>query len=81
VFEVFQKISDPPLKKCLRCQGPVKKLLSPPALQFKGTGWYVTDYAAKKNSVSETPDKDKTKKASPASSDKKPSSSPSSEEK
>lgn len=44
-FEVMQKFSDKPLKKCTQCAGPVHKLLSPPALVFKGTGWYVTDYA------------------------------------
>lgn len=47
-FEVIQRFSDPPHETCLACGGgPVRKLLSPPAIQFKGTGWYVTDYAAK----------------------------------
>lgn len=45
IFEVVQKISDPPLKKCIKCGGMVTKLLSPPAIQFKGSGWYITDYA------------------------------------
>jgi putative FmdB family regulatory protein len=44
-FEVMQKFSDRPLKKCEKCGGPVHKLLSAPGLVFKGTGWYVTDYA------------------------------------
>jgi putative FmdB family regulatory protein len=44
-FEVMQKFSDKPIKKCTQCAGPVHKVLSPPALVFKGTGWYVTDYA------------------------------------
>lgn len=44
-FEVMQKFSDRPLKKCDKCGGPVHKLLSAPGLVFKGTGWYVTDYA------------------------------------
>ncbi len=44
-FEVIQKFSDRPLKKCTHCGGPIHKVLSPPALVFKGTGWYVTDYA------------------------------------
>ncbi len=43
-FEVMQKFSDKPIKKCTQCAGPVHKVLSPPALVFKGTGWYVTDY-------------------------------------
>lgn len=46
-FEVIRKFSDPPLKKCPTCGGPVQRLPSAPAIQFKGTGWYVTDYAKK----------------------------------
>ncbi|HVO10973.1 MAG TPA: FmdB family zinc ribbon protein [Vicinamibacteria bacterium] len=46
-FERMQKFSDPPLTRCPTCGGPVEKLLSAPAIQFKGTGWYVTDYARK----------------------------------
>ena len=45
-FEVMQKFSDRPLKKCEKCGGPVHKVLSAPGLVFKGTGWYVTDYAS-----------------------------------
>lgn len=44
-FEQIQRFSDPPLTTCPECEGPVRKLLSSPAIQFKGTGWYVTDYA------------------------------------
>jgi putative FmdB family regulatory protein len=44
-FEVIQKYSDAPIDVCPKCAGPVKKLLSSPAIQFKGTGWYITDYA------------------------------------
>ena len=46
-FEKIQKFSDPPLKVCPTCGRPVEKLPSAPAIQFKGTGWYVTDYAKK----------------------------------
>lgn len=46
-FELMQKFSDPPLAACPTCGGPVEKLLSAPAIQFKGTGWYITDYARK----------------------------------
>jgi putative FmdB family regulatory protein len=46
-FEVIQKFSDPPVEKCPTCGSPVHKLISSPAFQFKGTGWYVTDYARK----------------------------------
>jgi putative FmdB family regulatory protein len=48
-FEVIQKFSDSPVEKCPLCTEPVHKLLSAPAIQFKGTGWYVTDYASKRN--------------------------------
>lgn len=44
-FEVIQKISDKPIKKCVLCEGKVHKILSAPGLLFKGSGWYVTDYA------------------------------------
>lgn len=44
-FEVIQKFSDAPIETCEKCGGGVKKLLSSPAIQFKGTGWYITDYA------------------------------------
>ena len=52
-FEVIRKFSDPPLEVCPRCnKGPVRRLLSSPAIQFKGTGWYITDYAQKGKSGS-----------------------------
>jgi putative FmdB family regulatory protein len=44
-FEVMQKFSDEPLTVHEKCGGPVYRLLSAPALQFKGSGWYITDYA------------------------------------
>lgn len=47
-FEEIQQYSDPPIKKCPKCKkGKVVKLPSAPAVQFKGTGWYVTDYGRK----------------------------------
>ena len=47
-FERIQKFSDPPVDVCPNCgEHQVKKLLSSPAIQFKGTGWYITDYAKK----------------------------------
>lgn len=46
-FERIQKFSDPPVKKCPECGGKIEQLLSAPAVQFKGSGWYVTDYAKK----------------------------------
>jgi putative FmdB family regulatory protein len=46
-FEKIQKFSDKPFKKCPECGGPVEQTISAPAVQFKGSGWYVTDYARK----------------------------------
>ena len=48
-FEIIQKFSDPILTVCPTCGGPVRKLLSSPAIQFKGSGFYITDYAKKSN--------------------------------
>jgi putative FmdB family regulatory protein len=45
LFEVIQKFSDAPLTSHDDCGGAVHRLISPPAIQFKGSGWYVTDYA------------------------------------
>ena len=53
VFEVIQKFSDAPLETHQDCGGKVERLISAPALQFKGSGWYVTDYA-KGNSPAKT---------------------------
>ena len=53
-FEKIQKFSDRPVKKCPECRGPVEQLLSAPAVQFKGSGWYVTDYARKSSGASES---------------------------
>ena len=51
--EVMQKFSDKPLTRCPGCKGRLEKLLSAPAIQFKGSGWYVTDYAGKKGEAVE----------------------------
>ena len=49
-FELIQRFADPPAERCVSCgKAPVHKLLSAPAIHFKGTGWYVTDYANKKS--------------------------------
>jgi putative FmdB family regulatory protein len=53
-FEVIRKFSDPPEEKCPKCGGAVRKLQSAPAFQFKGTGWYVTDYAKSGQSEGKT---------------------------
>jgi putative FmdB family regulatory protein len=46
-FEKIQKFSDPMLKKCPECGGKIEQMISAPAFQFKGSGWYVNDYAKK----------------------------------
>jgi putative FmdB family regulatory protein len=75
-FEIIQKFSDEILKVCPTCGGPVRKLISSPAIQFKGSGFYITDYPKKSGS-----DAGKESKGSPtssSSSDSSSSSSPSS---
>ncbi len=46
-IEKLQKFADDPLTTCESCGGKLERVISPPAIQFKGTGWYVTDYARK----------------------------------
>ena len=53
-FEKIQKFSDPLVKKCPECGGSVEQLISSPAVQFKGSGWYVTDYGRKGDSGKST---------------------------
>lgn len=81
VFEILQKVNDPPLKKCICCQGSVKKLVSPSALQFKGSGWYVTDYGSKGKQTPDPKGKDATKKDKGTTTEKKSPASSSSEKK
>ena len=52
-FEKIQKFSDAMVKKCPKCGGMVEQMISAPAVQFKGSGWYVTDYP-KKSQASES---------------------------
>jgi putative FmdB family regulatory protein len=81
-FEVIQKFSDAPVDVCPSCGGsPVVKLLSSPAIQFKGEGWYITDYARKDQKAKdsgradkESPKSDSGSKSS-SSSDSAPSGS------
>jgi putative FmdB family regulatory protein len=61
--EKIENVSGPHLKKCPHCGGKIERLLTAPAIQFKGSGWYVTDYAGKSSA-----------KAEAASSEKKESS-------
>lgn len=70
-FERIQKFSDPHVKKCPQCGGSVEQLLSPPAVQFKGSGWYVTDYA-RKSSAPAAGESSGTKAESSTKKDEKP---------
>ena len=75
VFELVRKFSDPPLSACPKCSGPVEKLASAPAIQFKGTGWYVTDYARKGKSDGGSAKSDKSESKSESKDSKDSSSS------
>jgi putative FmdB family regulatory protein len=68
-FEVIRKFSDPELQVCTLCgKGPVQRLMSSPAIQFKGSGWYITDYSQKGKADSES-------SSTPSPADSKSSSS------
>ena len=60
-FEKIQKFSDKMVKKCPECGGPVEQLVHAPAVQFKGSGWYVTDYAKKSHAPSDSNSKESKK--------------------
>jgi putative FmdB family regulatory protein len=62
IFELVRKFSDPPLEACPTCAGPIEKLVSAPAIQFKGSGWYITDYARKSTGGEAAGNKDAVKK-------------------
>jgi putative FmdB family regulatory protein len=66
-FELIQKFADPPLQACPRCGRPVHKLLSAPAIQFKGSGWYITDYARKGSGESKSDTSSKSEKSAGSS--------------
>ena len=63
-FEAIRKFSESTLDVCTLCgKGPVRRLMSSPAIQFKGTGWYITDYSSKGKAGTESSDsKGETKK-------------------
>ena len=77
VFELVQKFSDDPLATHEKCGGPVHRLLSAPALQFKGSGFYITDYAkgGSSSSSGSTKKEDSGSKSSSSSSDSSSNSS------
>lgn len=75
--EVIQRVGAPPIGACDECGGEMRRLLSAPAFQFKGTGWYVTDYAKKGGSAGPSSSDTKTEKteSKPSETSKKESSS------
>lgn len=72
VCELLQKVGDPSPKSCPACGGPLEKLISSPAIQFKGSGWYITDYARKNSTPAES--------QKPSNNDKKETQPPKKEE-
>ena len=73
--EAFQKVNDKPLTKCRKCGGELEKKISAPAIQFKGSGWYVTDYAGK-TTKSEKSESESTTESKAEKTDKTKESSP-----
>ncbi len=70
-LEVFQKMNDKPPVKCRNCGGRLEKLVSASAIQFKGSGWYVTDYAGNGRRAAEKAEKETASSSSSGSDDKK----------
>jgi putative FmdB family regulatory protein len=66
-FERIVKYSDRPMKKCPDCGGPVEQTITAPAVQFKGSGWYVTDYAKKPSATASSSNGDSKSKDEAAS--------------
>ena len=74
-MEIIQKFSDAPHAHCPKCGGDMKKLFSSPAIQFKGSGFYKTDYASGSSSKTESKSESKTETKSESKADSKPDSS------
>jgi putative FmdB family regulatory protein len=78
-FEAIRKFSDPELDVCTLCgKGPVQRQMSSPAIQFKGSGWYITDYASKGKSAEPSSGEGKKADASEAATTKSESATPAS---
>jgi putative FmdB family regulatory protein len=78
-FEKIRQFSDKPIRKCPECGGSVEQLLSAPAVQFKGSGWYVTDYAKKGSSHGTSSSSSDTESGSKETKDTKKEEKPKSE--
>ncbi len=87
VFEKIQKFSDPHVSECPKCGAEVEQVISAPAVQFKGAGWYVTDYAKKggsakgKSDVSSSPSESTSSESKSADTKSSDTKSPSSDKK
>ena len=73
-FEVLQKFSDDPLTECQECGAPVQKVLHPPAIHFKGSGFHNTDYGTRKGNAEKAAKKDSSSSDSGSSSSESKSS-------
>lgn len=71
-FEVKQKFSDDPISSCVRCGKTVTKIISAPAIMFKGSGWYVTDYSDKMKAPGQSDTAESTNKSANGKADQKP---------
>ena len=80
-LEVFQKMSDKPPVKCKKCGGRLEKLVSASAIQFKGSGWYVTDYAGNGRKAAEKAEKAESESAASDSTASKDTASASDDKK
>ena len=79
VFEVIQKMSDEPLRKCEECGAPAARVLTPPAIHFKGSGFHNTDYGTRKsggNGASESSSESKSSDSGSSKSESKSESKP-----
>jgi putative FmdB family regulatory protein len=79
-FEVKQKFSDDPISSCVRCGQAVRKIISAPAIMFKGSGWYVTDYSDKMKAPDQSNSAEATSKSANGKADQKTEPAPSKSE-
>ena len=70
--EIIQRVSDPPYTHCPKCGGQMRKLISSPAIQFKGSGFYKTDYASKPADSAESKGEKSKESKTETKSDNKP---------
>lgn len=77
VFEVTQRITENPLKKCPTCKGKVERIISATSFVLKGSGWYATDYAKSKSSTTSS-DTSSSSSTTPSASESKSNGSTSS---